>query len=377
MKLILSFLILIGAIAFAQDNKKVRVAKESEFPALPPWELAKEADRANRVDILYKVLSNDEIYAPLIGDEATFKEKMKNPQKVKILQKALLKDEKYAHTLSNLLSDEDGTKLSKIDSIPNSLELELDEKSKAKLGEIIDKMVANGDSDEDIRFVVNNFKLKYRVKKSEALILDNVKKSQLDSNIKIMLSNGATDDDVFAYVADFKMKYGYPKSGKSTNKLNVNFQSKKQIFIIYFKRLALPIITIIVLVLLSYKLLKNMTVTKIKTVLKSNNANKIYKIAGLTVFVSAIVLCYTNPTLREFKEIAPSKLAIQKDYGLGDEDDWKLAHTKVKNCIFYSYYKFSFGCSDYNRARKKMELIEYKEYYYIGIFNNFYRVEYP
>jgi len=377
MKFILSLLIFITSIAFSQEKKKITIDEhefddiEEEVKFVPPsdailvpskgkkvsewgeevfvkppivekewhepikeediiwdkkpWEIAAEAERANKIDILYKVLSNDENYSSLIGDEVIFKDKMKNPNKVKILYKALLEDEKYANTISNLLLNEEDVKLSNIDSIPNASELVLEENRRLQLDSILKKMAANGESNEDIIFVANDFKAKYGVLKPKT--------------IKTSISNSST-------------------------------------FLKEFKKLALPIFTIIALVILCYRLIRNITVTKIKTVLKSDSANKIYKIAGLTVFVSAIVLWYTNPSLREFKEITPSKLAIEKDNGFCDEE-WKLSHTKVKNNIFYSYYKFSFGCSNYNRAREKVELIEYKEYYYIGIFNNFYRVEYP
>lgn len=104
---------------------------------------------------------------------------------------------------------------------------------------------------------------------------------------------------------------------------------------------------------------------------------KALKISLAIIVVVGVVLWYTNPTLREFKEITPSKLAIEKDYGFCEEEEWKLSHTKVKNCIFYSYYKFSFGCSEYNKYDEMYEIVGFEECFYIGIFNNFYRVKYP
>lgn len=300
------------------------IKEEVVIWAKNPWEIAAEEERANKIDILYKVLSNDENYSILIGDESTFKDKMKNPNKVKILYKALLKDEKYANTISNLLSNEEDAKLSNIDSIPNASELVLDENRRLQLDSILKKMAANGESYEDILFVAKDFKSKYGVLKS--------------------------------------------KKNKSTFSMSSKFFKE-------LKKLALPITTIFVLVFLCYKLLKNITLAKIKVALKSNQANRLYKIAGITAFVSAIVLYCTNPTLKEFEEITPSKLVIEKNNGFC-ESEWKLSHTKVKNYFFCSYYKFSFGCSEYQGYKKKYKIEGFEEYTYLGIFNNFYRVEY-
>jgi hypothetical protein len=228
-------------------------------------------------------------------------------------------------------------------------------------------------SDEEIYIPVDTPINWEEAERGSVLILEETRRLQLDSNIKIMLINGATDKDIFAYVAAFKRKYGLHKNKPSKE----NIQSVKQSLIIWCKRFALPIITIISLVFICYKFLNNITLTKVKAVLKSEKANKLYKIIVITAFVSSIVLCYTNPTLREFKEIAPSKLDIEKGYGFCDDEGWRLSHTKVKNNILYSYYTFSFGCMEYDRTFQKVKLTTHRDVYYIGIFNNFYRIEYP
>jgi cytochrome c-type biogenesis protein CcmH/NrfF len=323
MKHIFTLLILMSLVAFSQEKKKV-IIDEHEFD-----------DIEEEVKF---VSPSDGIIVPSKGKKVSEwgEEVFDKPPII----------EKEWHEPTSFDPDkyiEEDTILAKLNKKPNPLfsdeyvylpldtidktnnKLKLDEATKIELNNIVRKMIANGESDEDIQLVINYFKNKYG---------------------KIHLRKSQP-----------------PISNSST-------------FLKEFKKFALPIITIIALVFLCYRLTRNITVAKIKTVLKSDAANKIYKIVGLTVFVSSIFLWYTNPTLREFKEITPSKLAIEKDNGFCEEE-WKLSHTKVKNCIFYSYYKFSFGCSDYNRSSEKVELIEYKEYYYIGIFNNFYRVEYP
>lgn len=335
MKLIVSLLILISSIAFSQDkkkiiidehefddieaqvkeeHKKIRIAKDNEIPPPPSAELkAKKVEEWGEEVFDKPPIVEKEWHEPTSFDPDKYLE-----EEDTILAKLNKKPNPF-------LSDEYVyLPLDTIDKTNNKLKL--DEASKIELNDIVRKMIANGESDEDIQLVINYFKNKYgkiHLRKSQPPI------------------------------------------------------SNSSIFLKEFKRLALPILTIILLVFLCYRLLKYITIAKINSVLKSDKANKLYKIVGITVFVSAIVLWYTNPTLREFKEIAPSKLAIEKDYGFCEETGWKLSHTKVKNNIFYSYYKFSFGCSDYNSRTEEVELTRYKEHYYIGIFNNFYRVESP
>lgn len=321
MKLILSFIILISSFAFSQDKKKI-VIDEHEFDDIETQ--VKKENKKIRIAKDNEIPPPDEFKAKKVSEwgEEVF-------DKPPIVEKEWHEPIKEEDTIwdknpNSLLSDEYVyLPLDTIDKTNNKLKL--DEASKLELNDIVRKMIANGERDEDIQLVISYFKNKYG-------------KVHISKTIPLA-SNNAT-------------------------------------FIQGCKRLVLPLITIVLLVFICYKLLKNMTLAKVKAVLRSDKANKLYKIAVITAFVSSIVLWYTNPTLREFKEITPSKLAIEKDNGFCEEE-WKLSHTKVKNNIFYSYYKFSFGCSDYNSRTKEVGLIEYNEYYYIGIFNNFYRVEYP
>lgn len=327
MKLIISLLIFISSIAFSQEkkkiiidehefddieaevkeeNKKIRIAKDNEMPPPPPDEF-----KAKKVLKRGEEVTNEPIVEKEWHEPSSF-----DPNKYLAEEDTIL---------ANLLSDE--YVYLPLDTIDKTnTKLKLDEANKIELNDIVRKMIANGESDEDIQLVINYFKNKYGI--------IHIRKSQ-------------------------------PPISNSS------------IFLKEFKRLALPILTIILLVFLCYRLLKNITIAKINSVLKSDKANKLYKIVGITVFVSAIVLWYTNPTLKEFKEITPSKLDIEKGYGFCDDEGWRLSHTKVKNNILYSYYKFSFGCMEYDRTFQKVKLTTHRDVYYIGIFNNFYRIEYP
>ena len=324
MKLILSFLILISAIAFAQENKKI-IISEHELPTL----------KKGKDGTYEKVYTKPNPFIPpadaIIVESNDFSDSPREKSKKKPFDpdEYLAEDDTILANLNEklkpLFSDE--YVYWPLDTIDKTnTKLKLDEASKIELNDIVRKMIANGESDEDIQLVINYFKNKYgkiHLRKSQPPI------------------------------------------------------SSSSIFLKEFKRLALPILTIILLVFLCYRLLKNITIAKINVALKSDKANKLYKIVGITVFISAIVLWYTNPTLKEFKEITPSKLDIEKGYGFCDDEGWRLSHTKVKNNILYSYYKFSFGCMEYDRTFQKVKLTTHRDVYYIGIFNNFYRVEYP
>ena len=54
--------------------------------------------------------------------------------------------------------------------MPNGEDLVLEESSRQKLDGIVQKMSKNGESDDDIQFVVNDFKNKYGVKKKDEAI---------------------------------------------------------------------------------------------------------------------------------------------------------------------------------------------------------------
>jgi hypothetical protein len=340
MKHIFTFLILIISVAFTQDNKKVSVAKENEFPPPPPDE---------------------------------FKAKKVSEWGEKVFDKPPIVEKEWHEPTSfdpdKYLAEED-TILAKLNKKPNPFLSDEEVWLPAETvrtwaeAEMPHKFTA-------LRELYDEFNPKYNLARDYSEFEKTMKEPSARKNFYNTFNSELNLASTFE---EFERVLGFTqKSRKSTTE---NDKTNNPTFLQKSKRFALPIITIIALVFLCYRLIRNITVAKIKTVLKSDAANKIYKIVGLTVFVSAIVLWYTNPTLREFKEITPSKLAIEKDNGFCEEE-WKLSHTKVKNCIFYSYYKFSFGCSDYNRSSEKVELIEYKEFYYIGIFNNFYRVEYP
>ena len=112
---------------------------------------------------------------------------------------------------------------------------------------------------------------------------------------------------------------------------------------------------------------------------------KVFKVIFGITFITGIILAWTNPTLREFKEVTPTQLMIEKENGYC-EKKWNFGHNKVKNYMFYSYYKFTFGCSEFKKPdyyeekmgyKKRYVVRNYKEQYYLGILNNFYKVEFP
>jgi len=103
---------------------------------------------------------------------------------------------------------------------------------------------------------------------------------------------------------------------------------------------------------------------------------KALKILLVIICIISIVLWLTNPKLQDFKDYAPSVLTIEKKEGFCKRG-WELNHIRTKNYIFYSYYKFSYGCMKYDGFFKTVRLTSYRDIYYLGIFNNFYRVEYP
>ena len=114
--------------------------------------------------------------------------------------------------------------------------------------------------------------------------------------------------------------------------------------------------------------------------LNTKNKKILFKSLGALLIIPFLVLWWTNPTLNEFKEVCPTSLMVESRYGYCKKD-WQLSAVKIKNCFFYSYYEFSYGCSKwikaddyYSEGRWKMS--DSHKHRYIGIFGNFYPVEY-
>ena len=102
---------------------------------------------------------------------------------------------------------------------------------------------------------------------------------------------------------------------------------------------------------------------------------KVFKIVLVIVCLVGFILWWTNPSLKDFMDHAPTVLIVERQEGFCKKG-WKLSHERTKNNIFYSYYRFSYGCMDKYDSYSKWKIRNFKQQYYLGIFNNFYRIEY-
>lgn len=102
---------------------------------------------------------------------------------------------------------------------------------------------------------------------------------------------------------------------------------------------------------------------------------KVVKIFIVIVFIFGFILWWTNPNLRDFIDYAPTVLRVEEQEGFCKKG-WTLSHERKKNNIFYSYYRFSYGCMDKSDYSRKWQIRDFKQQYYLGIFNNFYRIDY-
>ena len=96
------------------------------------------------------------------------------------------------------------------------------------------------------------------------------------------------------------------------------------------------------------------------------------KIISLISLIIVVLMLFTNPTLKDFKDIAPSKImVIERD---GYCNKIILNHRKVKNYLLFSYFDFSYACI--KKEKKKDKFIGSTHFYYIGILGNFYQPDY-
>jgi hypothetical protein len=94
-------------------------------------------------------------------------------------------------------------------------------------------------------------------------------------------------------------------------------------------------------------------------------------ILTLMVFI-VLTLLLTNPSLKDFKDVTPTKvMVIERD---GYCNKIILNHRKVKNYLLFSYFDFSYACI--KKENKKDKFIGSSHFYYIGLLGNFYQPDY-
>jgi hypothetical protein len=96
------------------------------------------------------------------------------------------------------------------------------------------------------------------------------------------------------------------------------------------------------------------------------------KILSVLILLIAFILLLTNPTLKDFKDVAPTKVMVIENYGYCNK--LILNHRKVKNYLLFSHYEFSFACIKTGKKEDKYEGSSH--FYYIGILGNFYQPQY-
>lgn len=91
---------------------------------------------------------------------------------------------------------------------------------------------------------------------------------------------------------------------------------------------------------------------------------KIIKTIFTLILLVVLIMLFTNPSLKEFKDIAPTKImVIERD---GYCNKLILNHRKVKNYLLFSYFDFSYACI--KKENKKNIFIGSTHFYYIPEF---------
>ena len=109
--------------------------------------------------------------------------------------------------------------------------------------------------------------------------------------------------------------------------------------------------------------------------MNTKNNKTVFKIFLFVILFLGLLLWLTNPSLKDFKEYDPKVDCVKLKQHENCSKFLKFSYRKERNYLFYSYYEFSFNCSkDYYRHNIK-ELTTGARYRYMGILNNFYKVD--
>ena len=100
----------------------------------------------------------------------------------------------------------------------------LSEQNRAKLDGIVQQMIANKESDEDIQFVVNDFKTKYSEvkKKDDAVSVVDGSKSQSSGSVTDLYKQGTTETAVTELAAKTNENVSQTSSYKEGDKYTLN-----------------------------------------------------------------------------------------------------------------------------------------------------------